>query len=562
VEHKEFSAAGLLRFLQGGVDFLGLHKEEVNALNVFPVPDGDTGINMHLTVSAAVKHVKDLSSPQKVALDFSFGALMGARGNSGVILSQIFRGFAQGLSDKEKMSAQDLAKAMQKGVDLSYKSVMKPVEGTILTVFRETTAAALEKGQQTDDIKVMLEYALVKGRIALAETPNQLPVLKQAGVVDAGGKGLIVFLEGGLRALNGRETLAAETAPEAVALSSDAPKQALTAAALASLENVEFAYCTEFLVKGRDLRPEAIRSRLTEDVEGDSLLVVGTDEVVKVHYHSNSPGKILECAACFGSLHDLKIENMLDQHTVLSEKSIAESNTADGAPANGLLKNMPMKRCSVVAVAPGEGISKIFASMGAFVISGGQTMNPSAEEVLYAINSNPAKEIVVLPNNRNIVLTAKQAKKMASKTVRVVNTKMVTQGLAAIVAFNENNSAGKNAARMERAIKSVKSGEITFAVRASNYNGLSIEENDILALYEGNIVLHGKDLTGILLSLLEKMVSEGDGKESLITLYYGNDLQAEAVDEIVKIVKARFSGMEVESYEGCQPLYYFFVSVE
>ena len=546
MEYNGFNANALTGFFRGGCGFLFANKEAVNALNVFPVPDGDTGINMSLTINSAVGNITEASSIQKIVQDFSMGALMGARGNSGVILSQIFRGFSQGIIavDKREMTAGDLAFSFQKGVDLAYKSVMKPVEGTILTVFREFTAAAVEKAQQTEDVIAMLEYALKKGEEALANTPEQLPVLKEAGVVDAGGRGLLYIFEGGLRALKG------ESFDEVVAA---AVKKPVTAAAASSVEGVEFIYCTEFLIKGKNMNPEKIKASIIKSQAGDCLLVVGMEDLVKVHYHNNNPGNVLAAAVKYGTLHDLKIENMLDQHTDMQDE-------APAAPA--VNKEKSIQKCGVLAVCAGDGMKEIFESLGAYVVSGGQTMNPSAEELLNAIDKIPADEVVILPNNSNIILTAEQTQKLSQKPAAIVRTKFVTQGIASMMGFGKDNSALENAAAMADAFEDIASGEITYAVRDSRYNGFEIRENDILGLAEGKIAIHGTELKEILMGLLEQLVDEDKDEQSLISLLYGNDLDKAAVEKLVEAVEEKYSDMDVEYHYGGQPLYYFLISVE
>ena len=548
MEYNGFDANALSGFFRGGCGFLFANKEAVNALNVFPVPDGDTGINMSLTVNSALRNIAEPSSMQKMAQDFSMGALMGARGNSGVILSQIFRGFSQGIVsvDKSKMTAGDLAFSLQKGVDLAYKSVMKPVEGTILTVFREFTAAAVEKSQYTEDVIAVLEYALEKGEEALANTPEQLPVLKEAGVVDAGGRGLLYIFEGGLRALKG------EKFDELVVT---AVKKPATAAAASSVEDVEFIYCTEFLIRGNNLNPEKIKASIIKSQAGDCLLVVGMEDIVKVHYHNNNPGNVLAAAVKYGTLHDLKIENMLDQHTGMLEE-------APVAPPVDKKKKASIQKCGVLAVCAGDGMKEIFESLGAHVLSGGQTMNPSAEELLNAIDEIPADEVVILPNNSNIILTAEQTQKLSRKPAAIVRTKFVTQGIASMMGFGKDSSALANESAMADSCENIASGEITYAVRDSRYNGFEIRENDILGLAEGKIVLHGSELKEILLGLLEQLVDEDKDEQSLISLLYGNDLDEDTVEKLAEAVEDKYPDMDVEYHYGGQPLYYFLISVE
>lgn len=538
---KEVSALDLAGFLKGGAAFLGVNKDEVNALNVFPVPDGDTGINMYLTIKSAAKNIegRDYQEVSQLAQDFSMGALMGARGNSGVILSQIFRGFSQGVAGKISLDAKSLAYALQKGVDLSYKSVMKPVEGTILTVFKDFAAAATRYAFDNEDIAGMIAYALEEGKKSLANTPNLLPVLKQAGVVDAGGKGLLVIMEGGYLSLIGQSVVDIEKTAQ----------EMQEVAAVQELGDIEFGYCTELLIKGDNIPLDEIRFHFAQTPPGDSLLVVGTDNVVKVHFHTNSPWEVLEYAASFGSIHDIKIENMRDQHQELQALTMAEEEASEDV------------NCSVLAVCAGEGLTQIFINMGASVISGGQTMNPSAEDILNAIKASPGKEAIVLPNNSNIILTAQQAQKLSDKKILVIPTKFITQGLAAMLHYDRENSADANMEMMSEAAQDAISGELTYAVRDSSYDGMDIKAHDILALAEGQIVAVGQDMKETLMELLEKMIAMSSDP-CIISLFYGHDLQEADAEEILAKVQEKYSNMDVELHYGGQPLYYFLLSVE
>jgi len=532
LKFTELTAALLEKFFIGGCGFLTANKEVVDALNVFPVPDGDTGTNMSLTMNSAVKDLTGLSSAAQVAHTVSRGALMGARGNSGVILSQLFRGFAQGVGDKKSLSAADFAFSLQKGVELAYKSVMKPVEGTILTVSREVAAAAVKEAKQNEDVFEVITYALEQGQAALNNTPNQLPVLKQAGVVDAGGKGFLMILEGGVRALQGEKIEAPLTRKE----KRDFPLPG------ADQLSIPFQYCTEFIIKGDRLSVETIKSQFQD--QGDSLLVVGTEDLVKVHVHTNHPGEILEFALTQGSLHDIKIDNMKEQHR--------ETMDLTGPPAE--------EKCAVVVVAAGEGLAEIFRSLGvATVINGGQTMNPSAEDLLTAIEKVAAREVVVLPNNRNIILTAQQAQSLSEKSVAVVPTKSLAQGLAAMLAFDQDQTAAHNREEMTKAFAHVKTGEVTYAVRDSSFNGFSIKEKDILGLVNGSIEIIGQDVNQVVLDVIEKMV---EPDHELITLFYGHHVTEEEANAVAARISEDFPNVEVEVHYGGQPLYYYLISLE
>lgn len=563
---EQMDGVRLAAFLRHGSDYLGQHKEAINALNVFPVPDGDTGINMYLTVSSAgAKLPQDLAGIPvgKVAADFAQGTLMGARGNSGVILSQIFRGLASSLAGKDGAGPAELAAALQKGSDIAYKSVMKPVEGTILTVYREFAAAALKAAEKKTDILEMLGQAIKAGEKALANTPNLLPVLKEAGVVDAGGKGLLCFMEGGLAGLaDGRLPAplpTAASAPTAAPAAKILPQEA------AAEEEIAFTYCTQFLVKGEDLPIDQIRGRLSQDPPGDSLLVVGDESLIKIHFHNNHPGQVLEYCAGFGTLHDIIIDNMRDQHhqTIIDAAEAEEAEKAalaQTAPAWTLPAATPA-RCGVVAVCVGEGLDRIYGDLGAQVISGGQTMNPSAEDLVQAVEECPAAEVVILPNNSNIILTAGQVQYLTEKKVCIVPSKFVTQGLTAMLRFNPEHDAEQNAAAMEKAGQKVLNGELTYAVRDTRYNGFQIKSGDILGLFKGEIVASGSDLGETFRQLIAKMAAEAEEPE-LLSLFYGHDLDAEQAEALASQAAEACPDLEIETHFGGQPLYYFLIAVE
>lgn len=546
---KEMNVDLLRDFLVGGCAFLCENKEKVNALNVFPVPDGDTGTNMSLTMTSAVKDMASKNTIDKIAVALSNGALMGARGNSGVILSQIFRGFSNGLEGQTALTAQTFSAALQKGVDLAYKSVMKPVEGTILTVSKAVAKGALAAAEQSEDILFVLEQAIEEGRVALANTPNQLPVLKEAGVVDAGGQGYLIILEGGLKALQGEDFSAAAAASGVT----------MVAPAIQQEEEIVYGYCTEVLIKGHKLPVDLIRTYLSQQ-EGDCLLVVGSDDMVKVHFHTNKPYKVLEYGLKYGSLHDIKIENMRDQHSELKDDFFTMGEEGDSKPAEIEKAAEPAMPCGVVAIANGDGLAELFTSLGAQeVICGGQTMNPSAEDLLNAVDKIDAAEVVILPNNSNIILTAEQAKKLAKKPVHVIPSKFITQGIGAMLGFNPEVSGAENAQSMAACMAEVQSGEITFAVRDSNFEGKAIHADDILGLKEGNITVVGQDMETVLKELLADMVTE---ESSLLSFYYGNDLPEDKASALVQAATENYADLDVEIHYGGQPLYYFLVSVE
>lgn len=556
------SAANLYDFFRASAAALDKNKEEVNALNVFPVPDGDTGTNMNLTIKSAVANLQRGMTISEICSAVSRGALMGARGNSGVILSQILRGFTTSLQGKDRIDSVDLAQALQRGVEIAYKSVLKPVEGTILTVSRLTAKAALERAPQEPDVAALLTYALERGRQALANTPNQLAVLKEAGVVDSGGRGFIILLEGGLyglRGLEGAEIPVAEMPALPVVDKAAALEQA-------DRPDLAYGYCTELMIHHATVDHEEVRSTL-ERLDGDSLVVVGDEGIIKIHFHTNDPGRVLSYGAKIGELFDMKIENMKEQ-VAREEAAKAAANeeitaVAEESSAVSVEKvAAPSKQCGAIAVAAGEGMQAILESLGVdYVIAGGQTMNPSAADLLQAIEEVEAEEVVLLPNNSNILLTAEQVADMTDKPVAVVPSKFVTQGLSALLLFNSDRPASENAEEMTEALASVRSGELTYAVRNSAYNGFTIEENDILGLLDGEMIVVEKTLDEAVDKLLTAMVEE---EGVLLTLYYGEDVSAAEAEALAGRIRpyCEDHAIEVEVYEGGQPLYYYLISVE
>jgi len=544
VKIMELNATDLKKFFSGGCAFLCDNKEQVNALNVFPVPDGDTGTNMSLTMTTAIKDFNGQVTAAEVLNRVSNGALMGARGNSGVILSQIFRGFAQGVGDKGSLDPKGFAVAMQRGVDLAYRAVMRPVEGTMLTVSKEMAKAALASADAGDDMIKLLEKVIDQGKKALANTPNQLPVLKQAGVVDAGGQGLILIYQGGLKALLSEEMGLADEYEKMAGVEGVEGETQIG-------QNIEFGYCTEVMVHGKNIDVEPVRETLT--TLGDSLVVVGTESLVKVHVHTNDPGAVFSYLVKYGSLHDIKVDNMRDQHReILDISESVETKTKEPAE---------LAECGVVVVVSGDGLTHFFTELGAgYIINGGQSMNPSAEDLLRAFSKVPAKEIIILPNNSNIILTAQQAKELAERPVHIVPTKYITQGISAMVAFNSAQTAAANVEGMLENIKQIKSGEVTYAVRNSTYDGLEITENDILGLEEGKLLSVGEDLLYVVLKLVDHML---DGNEDqLLTLFYGADLKEEEAQKVADAIMAAHPQIDLEMQSGGQPLYYFLISVE
>lgn len=524
-----FSAAALLEN----------NKKNLNALNVFPVPDGDTGTNMSLTMMSAVKEVKsaDASKVCNIGDALSLGALKGARGNSGVILSQLFRGFSKSLAGLESAQPQDFARAMQEGVDAAYKAVMKPKEGTILTVAREMAKAALRSAGAGDNIFMLLDAVLDQGAQTLKKTPDMLPVLKEAGVVDAGGNGLLVIFRGFKMALDGEvitDTLTFE------------PETTADFGATVN-EDIEFGYCTEFFIKNLydSVRQEDI-DRFREKLMhiGDCVLVVGDLQLVKVHVHTNVPGKALQFALRFGELSRIKIDNMREQHNELESAQEPKEK----------------KKAAVVTIASGKGFINIFKEfMVDEIVEGGQTMNPSAETISKAIEKAPSDNVFVFPNNKNIILAAEQAANFSKKNVHVIPTSSFPQGITGVLAYNPDLDFDENAMRMEKAITTVKTGQITSAVRESKINGEVILKGELIGIQDGDITCHSGDVFLTAERLLDGMVSDED---SIITIFYGADVSEELARKVADMIEQRYPDYDVELQFGGQPVYTFVFAVE
>ena len=556
--------------------YFDLHKESINALNVFPVPDGDTGTNMGLTMRAAARELQQVETKSigKVADIAARSSLLGARGNSGVILSQMFRGISRGLSGKEKARLPEFGRAFQYGIVYAYNAVSKPVEGTILTVAREIAKGSREALQTSLTFIDLLRVAIDKGRGALEQTPELLPVLKEAGVVDAGGLGLVVFLEGCLQSMLRRadiknEIYFIEERRPSMGATASTGKGGGTGETLSKEEfNPVFPYCTEVLIKGSDISTRKVRRSLEE--LGDSLLIAGEGGMVKVHIHTDHPGTVLETCLFFGSLHDLKIDNMVDQYEETrwgismqetGEKGVTanfEANFSPGEQGSGEQKNPG--RIGVVTVSSGKGLAAIFTSLGVDrVVSGGQSMNPSVKEIVEAIVALPAEQVIVLPNNSNIKLSAEQAAELVAKEIMVVDTRSVTQGLAALLALNQLKSLSENHAEMCRRARQVKTGEVTYAVRAAVINGLQVEKGDIIGISNGCLLAGGKEIDATTVALAEAMLTPGD---EMLTLFYGDNITGDQAQELQAQLCDKFPRLEVELQYGGQPLYYYFLMVE
>lgn len=545
---KQIGSKDFKKMILAATCWLNEHKDYVDALNVYPVPDGDTGTNMYLTVLNAAKEVQEKESDfvSEIADALQTGALMGARGNSGVILSQLFRGIARSLKGKKEMTAQDLANALQSASELAYKAVMKPVEGTILTVARFVGRGAIEKATQSDDLIEVLEAAVQQGQDALQKTPDMLPVLKDAGVVDAGGQGYLFLIEGMLRALKGQpveDELKVYENQKPAAVEKPTVQSGVH-------ENIEFAYCTEFIIVSDNVPIDQVRSHLEQ--AGDSLLVVGAKGITKVHVHTNNPGLVLDYALTFGQLTKIKIENMVEQSQQREEKLSKQ----EVAP----VKQDAKKPFGFVTVTAGEGLAEIFDSLGVDqVVLGGQSMNPSTQDLVEAVEKINSDHIFILPNNKNIIFAAEQVQNLTDKEVLVIATRSIPQGISCLMRINPELDFAENGEAMKEGLSEVKTGEITYAVRNSKVNSIEIAEGDCLGLFDGEIQIVGKDGDCTSLELLSKMVDEDN---FLITIYYGSDVSEEQAEELREKIEDQFEDMDVELYYGGQPLYDYVFSVE
>ena len=547
------------RSLLGSLTWLTANRDKVNQLNVFPVPDGDTGTNMLLTLESAIEEMgqEDNSDLSQVAGTVAHGALMGARGNSGVILSQILRGFSQGVGENASVDCKELAHAFDEATAVAYKGVTKPTEGTILTVARKVSEAALAKAEETEDIAELIQTAVSAAQRAVDETPSQLAVLREAGVVDAGGYGLMVILEGFLKTVKGQEIPTTVPKDEVVVQLQPAKVGAH------ALETPEegWGFCTEFLIEAPRKSFEEVRSELVE--MGNSAVIVGDDQLVRVHIHTLDPGSLIAHATSYGSLQKLKVEDMTRQHTeILSHEPPtpdAVPETLAMAPATNGHNGISTGQVGVVAVAAGDGFRRIFEELGAGVVEGGQTMNPSTEDLLAAVNASGPHEVIILPNNKNVIMTAQQVSDLCDKPVKVVPSRTVPQGISALLNLDPAAGLEANSEAMSSALDGVQTIEVTKAVRSTSVNGLKIKNGDMIALVNGKITRAGKDAVEVMDGALEGL--KPDGFE-LCTIYAGADVKEKEAEQVAGHVREQFPGLEVQLQRGEQDHYPYILSLE
>lgn len=556
---NRLDGVALSNMIANGAANLSQNADYVDSLNVFPVPDGDTGTNMNLTMTSGAKEVAAMNSSDiaEVSSKFARGLLMGARGNSGVILSQLFRGFGKAVEGKTELTTVDFAEALKRGVDTAYKAVMKPVEGTILTVAREAADEALLASESTSDFTEFMKRVIVEAKASLDRTPDLLPVLKEVGVVDSGGQGLLVIYEGFLASLEGKELEKPHT-PVMDALI-EAEHHAHAAQGFMSTEDIEFGYCTEIMVRFQEdklkdapFNEDAFRNELSE--LGDSLLVVADEELLKVHVHVETPGEVITKGQRFGELVAVKIENMRQQHSTILEEE-------HGANQHGVQQAVkPKAPFAIVTVAMGEGVSELFRSLGAaHVIEGGQTMNPSTEDIVKAIESAHAEHVFIFPNNSNIIMAAEQAASVAPCGVSVIPTKTVPQGLAAAIAFNPEADVEMNEQAMKAAAATVKSGQVTYAVRDTSIDGVEIKKDEHMAIAEKKIVSSSPSSLEAAKRLVDALIEADD---EIVTILTGEGSSASDVEALTSYIESVNDEIEIEVHDGKQPLYSYIFSVE
>ena len=532
--------ARILRdMILSGANNLQNHMDLVDKLNVFPVPDGDTGTNMSLTISSAIKELSKNNQDDITLIGKSIakGSLMGARGNSGVILSQIIRGFSKGVENKTELTVADLANALKLGSDTAYKAVIKPVEGTILTVVRESAEYSLDVAKKEKDVIAFFELVVKKANESLDRTPELLPALKQAGVIDSGGKGLVLFYEGILSSLKGNfiEKKDSDLGDTSVVKNND----------YVSSSDIEFGYCTEFILETEKTTPEKIRDLMMS--LGDSLVVVGDEGIIKVHVHTNEPGNALQIALQYGQLVTVKIENMRLQH----ENLIVNEDTQE----------IEEKEYAIIATSMGEGINKVFKDLRVdHIIEGGQTMNPSTEDFLGAISKVNARNIFIFPNNSNIIMAANQARDLSDKNVVVIPTKTVPQCIAALLRFDDELEVKDIENEMNDGMLSVNTGQITYAVRDTNIDGIEIKNGNYIGIANGKMTSSSEEIEKVVLQTLEKLVISEDNY--IITLYYGKDISKEDAESMAKVIESEYEDLDIEVVYGGQPVYYYLIGVE
>lgn len=530
-------------------------RKSVDALNIFPVPDGDTGTNMSMTIGAAAKEMAvlpDTCSIGEAASKCASALLRGARGNSGVILSLIFRGFSKGFKELEEADGKDVAKAFELGVKAAYKAVMKPTEGTILTVVRKASEAATELSKTVNDPMEVAFSAMMAAKEALAETPNQLPVLKQAGVVDAGGQGLVLIFEGFHSVFANGVIVQPLEAPQ------ESSNQESKSTVAAASDDIEFGYCSEFLIeKAKDAKEkDPLKLRAFLESIGDCVVVVDDTDIIKVHVHSNEPGNVIQAALKYGQLINIKIDNMRYQHRNAQEGADEAKSEVKLEPVS------PDNEYGFVAVCAGNGLSELFKDIGAdVVVSGGQTMNPSTDDILNAVKATPAKTVFVLPNNKNIIMAAEQAARLAEgRKVVVLQTKTIPQGISAMLMFDEEADADKNALAMTQAAESVQTALVTFAARDSEVEGVPVKKGEIMGLCNGKIRFVGADKVDIAFKAASKLIKKYQGE--IVTLIYGEESTEEEAEALKQRLEEKFSDLEISIVNGGQPIYYFIISVE
>lgn len=555
----------LSKMFLAGAKNLDAKKEWINELNVFPVPDGDTGTNMSMTIMSAAREVSNLTNPSMKELSkaISSGSLRGARGNSGVILSQLFRGFCKVIAGYDEVDVTVLCDAFQKAVETAYKAVMKPKEGTILTVAKGAADKALELAEETDDLVYFCDEIIKHADYVLSQTPEMLPVLKQAGVVDSGGQGLMQVLKGAYDALLGKEVdyeiEDAGNGSGVVKISAETEKE------------IKFGYCTEFIiVLNRPLsEQEEHEYKAYLESIGDSIVVVADDEIVKTHVHTNDPGLALQKALTFGSLSKIKIDNMREEHQEklikdsqkLAAQQKAEEEAYEAAQADEKISNMPVKEMGFVSVSIGEGMNEVFRGLGVdYLIEGGQTMNPSTEDMLNAIEHVNAKTVFILPNNKNIIMAANQAVDLVEdKQIIVIPTKTIPQGITALVNYIPDHSAEENKEQMMAEIENVKTGQVTYAVRDTEIDGKTIKQNDFMGIGDKSILSVGTDLRATTLEMVDAMVDEDS---AIVSIYFGSDSDEDSANELAAAIEEKYPDVEVEVNDGGQPIYYYVISVE